>query len=172
MRLRFLVLLSFLAVSFCSFGQSSDTGRVANRQKLKSILDKYGAGVHINFRLSDKQPFNFTGNLSTGLTNCEFLETVVTVSPDATISFRIYPYYKGNYININSSKNSSGLMKKLLELNGTNFMYWGADNTGDIFAGFMITLESGMPEQVIDVVLNSIKPLDQYVGEMQPFVGR
>ena len=41
------------------------------------------------------------------------------------------------------------------------------DEGGDIFAGYTFTLESGFPEQAIRVILYSIKPLDQYVGQMK-----
>ena len=41
------------------------------------------------------------------------------------------------------------------------------DEGGDIFAGYTFTLESGFPEQAIRVILYSVKPLDQYVGQMK-----
>ena len=59
-------------------------------------------------------------------------------------------------------------MRQLLRLSDTNFLYWGADQTGDIFAGYTFTLESGFPEEAIRVILWSIKPLDEYVGQMRP----
>ena len=61
-------------------------------------------------------------------------------------------------------------MRKLLNLSDHNFLFWGADDTGDVFAGYTFTLESGFPDKAIEVVLYSIAPLDGYVGEMRPFI--
>ena len=61
-------------------------------------------------------------------------------------------------------------MRKLLNLSDHNFLFWGADDTGDVFAGYTFTLESGFPDKAIEIVLYSIAPLDQYVGQMRPFI--
>jgi hypothetical protein len=61
-------------------------------------------------------------------------------------------------------------MRKLLNLNDHNFLYWGADDTGDVFAGYTFTLESGFPDKSLEIVLYSIAPLDQYVGQLRPFI--
>ena len=42
--------------------------------------------------------------------------------------------------------------------------------SGDIFASYTFTLESGFPDKSIEIVLYSIAPLDGFVGEMRPFI--
>jgi hypothetical protein len=148
----------------------TQVSRDATREKLRAVLNTTGPKVNIDFRQSDKNPYNFTGVLRTGLTNADFMEIVVSVSNQETIHFRIYPHYKDAYINIDRAANRVGLERQLLRLSDTNFLFWGADDSGDIFAGYTFTLESGFPEQAINVVLYSIKPLDKFVGEMKPML--
>src|SRR6185436_4614806 len=144
--------------------------RNAAREKLRTVLTSTGPKVNIDFRQSDKNPYNFVGLLKTGLSNTEFFEVVVGVSEDDTIGFRIYPHYRGGYINLDRASNGGALARQLLRYSDTNFLFWGADKTGDVFAGYTFTLESGFPDQAIDVVLHSIKPLDQFVGELKPMI--
>jgi hypothetical protein len=59
-------------------------------------------------------------------------------------------------------------MRQLLRLNDSNFLYWGTDPSGDIFAGYTFTLESGFPEAAVTIVLRSIPNLDLFVGNMKP----
>ena len=152
--------------------QEKEAIRNATREKLRQLLAASGpkTGIEIAFRQSDKQPYNFVGVKRGGFTNVDGFEIVVGVSTDLTIGFRIYPYYKGNYVNIEKARNGPGLMRKLLNLNDHNFMFWGADDTGDVFAGYTFTLESGFPDKSIEIVLYSIAPLDQYVGQIRPFI--
>ena len=170
-----LALLALLACAGATVAQTpaqKEAARVVTREKLRQLLAASGPkrGIEIAFRQSDKQPFNFVAVKRGGLANAEGFEIVVGVSNDDTIGFRIYPYYGGGYINVNKAKDGPGLMRKLLNLNDHNFLFWGADDTGDIFAGYTFTLESGFPDKAIDVVLYSIVPLDTYVGQMRPFI--
>jgi hypothetical protein len=64
----------------------------------------------------------------------------------------------------------NGLMRKLLWYSDQNFLFWGADDTGDVFSGYTVTLESGFPQDAIVTVLRSIRNTDKYVGEMRPFI--
>ena len=141
--------------------------RDATREKLRALLNAEGPKIKVDFKQSDKNAYNFVGLLKTGLTNADSFEIVIGVSTDETIGFRIYPHYKGAYLNVNKASNSTALMRQMLRLNDKNFLFWGADDTFDIFAGYTFTLESGFPDAAIRVVLNSIKNLDQYVGEMK-----
>ena len=167
-----------IAILFCATvataqtAQEKEAARVAVREKLRQLLAASGPkkGIEIAFRQSEKQPFNFVGVKRGGFTYAGGFEIVVGVSNDNTIGFRIYPYYKGTYININKASNQPELMRKLLNLNDHNFLYWGADDTGDVFAGYTFTLESGFPDKSLDIVLYSIAPLDQYVGQIRPFI--
>jgi hypothetical protein len=144
--------------------------RDATREKLRTLLDATGPKINVAFKLSEKNPYNFVGIMSTGLTNADSFEVVVSVSAQDTIHFRIYPHYKGAYLNVDKVSNGAGLMRQMLKYGDKNFLYWGADDTLDIFAGYNFTLESGFPEASIRVVLNSIAKLDQYVGEMKPSI--
>jgi hypothetical protein len=146
--------------------------RVATREKLRAVLAASGSkkGIEVSFRQSDKNPWNFVGVKRGGLTNAEGFEVVVGISNDETIGFRIYPYYKGGYVNVDKARNGAALMRKLLNLSDHNFLFWGADDAGDVFAGYTFTLESGFPDKAIEIVLYSIGPLDQYVGQMRPFI--
>ena len=151
--------------------QEKEATRIATRERLRQLLTVSGPkrGIEIAFRQSEKQPFNFVGVKRGGFTNAEGFEIVIGVSNDNTIGFRIYPYYKGGYINLGKARDGAGLMHKLLNLNDHNFLFWGGDDTGDVFAGYTFTLESGFPDKSIEIVLYSIAPLDQYVGQMRPF---
>ena len=61
-------------------------------------------------------------------------------------------------------------MRLLLRLSDRAFLFWGADETGDIFTGYTFTLESGFPEEAIRIVLRSIVNSDKFVGEMRPIL--
>jgi opacity protein-like surface antigen len=152
--------------------QEKEATRNATREKLRQLLAASGPkkGIGIDFRQSEKNPFNFVGVKRDGLTNTDFIEVVVGVSDNETIGFRIYPHYKGGYVNLGRAKDGVGLMRALLRQSNTNFLYWGADTTDDIFAGYTFTLESGFPDKAIEIVLYSIAPLDGFVGQMRPFV--
>jgi hypothetical protein len=176
--MRFKLFTTALAIIFCATiataqtSQDKEAARIATREKLRQVLAASGPkkGIEIAFRQSDKQPFNFVGIKRGGLTNAESFEVVIGVSNDNTIGFRIYPSYKGAYVNINKAKGGAELARKLLNLNDHNFLFWGADDTGDVFAGYTFTLENGFPDKSIDIILYSIVPLDQYVGQMRPFI--
>src|SRR6185503_10738917 len=171
-KLATIAILVFASLATGQTQQEKDAARIANREKLRQLLTTSGPkrGIEVAFRQSDKQPFNFVGVKRGGFTNAEGFEIVIGVSNDNTIGFRIYPYYKDTYINVNKAKNGPALMRKLLNLNDHNFLFWGADDTGDVFAGYTFTLESGFPDKSLEIVLYSIAPLDQYVGQMRPFI--
>ena len=102
--------------------------------------------------------------------NSDSLEIVVSVTKSDTIGFRIYPHYKGEYINLGKARDTNGLMRKLLYYSDQNFLFWGADDTADVFCGYTVTLESGFPSDAIVVILRSIRNTDKFVGEMRPFI--
>ena len=141
--------------------------RDATRERLRTLLDATGPKINVAFKQSEKQPYNFVGIMSTGLTNADSFEVVISVSGQDTIHFRIYPHYKGAYLNVDKVRDSAGLMRQMVRFSDKNFLYWGADDTFDIFAGYNFTLESGFPDASIRVVLNSIAKLDPFVGEMK-----
>ena len=152
--------------------QEKEAARNATRERLGQLLTTSGPkkGIEISFKPSSKNPWNFVGVKRGAMANAEGFEVVVGVSNDNTIGFRIYPSYKGAYVNINKAKGGAELARKLLNLNDHNFLFWGADDTGDVFAGYTFTLENGFPDKSIEIILYSIVPLDQYVGQTRPFI--
>jgi hypothetical protein len=149
----------------------AQTERDATREKVRQVLDTAGArsDVNVAFRQSTKNPYNFVGSM-TGLKNSDSLEIVVSVTKSDTIGFRVYPHYKNGYINLGKARDTNGLMRRLLYLSDQNFLFWGADDTADVFCGYTVTLESGFPQDAIVVILRSIRNTDKFVGEMRPFI--
>jgi hypothetical protein len=169
----FAIVLFVLATMNVSaiYGQQDDEAvRVRTRERLAALLDKVGPDLKVTFSQSSKQPFNYVGSLRTGLVNTESFEIVVSVTPKETIGFRIYPHYNKGYINVDRVKDSAGLMRLLLRLSDRAFLYWGADDAGDVFTGYTFTLESGFPEEAIKIVLRSIVNSDKFIGELRPFI--
>lgn len=151
---------------------AQSTSRDATRTRLAAVLDRAGAraDVSVAFRQSTKNPYNFVGSMTTGIVNADSLEIVISVTQSDTIGFRIYPHYRGTYINLGRARDQSGLMHRLLYLSDQNFLFWGADDGGDVFSGYTITLESGFPDDAIVIVLRSIRNTDKFVGAMRPFI--
>lgn len=166
------IILFISALGFGSaYGQTDDPeARDRTREKLAALLEKVGGDINIAFTPAKKQKFNYVGTLKTGLINAESFEIVISVTDKDTLGFRIYPHYNKGYININKVKDSAALMRLLLRLSDRAFLYWGADETGDVFTGYTFTLESGFPTEAIEVVLRSIVKSDKFVGEMRPFI--
>jgi hypothetical protein len=164
-------LIFLAAATTMARAETSEAVRNATREQVRAVLETAGtrSDVNMTFRQSTKNPYNFIAS-ATGLTNCDSLEVVVSVTKSDTIGFRIYPHYHGGYINIGRAKDSVGLMNKLLYFSDQNFLFWGADDTSDVFSGFTITLESGFPREVIVVVLRSIRNTDGFVGQMSSFI--
>ena len=171
MRLKsFAVLCLFLIAPLAANAQ--DTTRDDTRTQLGSLLQTAGArtDVNVTFRQSTKNPYNFIGMMTTGLTYSDSLEIVISVTKSDTIGFRVYPHYKGKYINVGRAKLATALMRKLLYFSDQNFLFWGADDTSDVFSGYTITLESGFPADAITTVLRSIRNTDKFVGQLKPFI--
>ena len=166
-----LFILSTLSVS-AVYGQQDEEAAPRNRTRehLEALLEKTGAEMKVAFKPIQKQPFHYVGSLTAGLVNTESFEIVITVTAKDTINFRIYPHYSKGYINVDKVKDRVGLMKLLLGLNDHTFLFWGADESGDIFTGYTFTLESGFPDEAIRIVLLSIANSDKFVGEMRPFI--
>ena len=165
-----LFILSMLSVSAVYGQQDEEAARIRTRERLEALLEKTGGEINVDFKQSQKQPFNYTGSLKVGLVNTESFEIVISVTPKDTIGFRIYPHYNKGYINVDKVKDRAGLMRLLLRLSDRAFLFWGADESGDIFTGYTFTLESGFPEEAIRIVLRSIVNSDKFVGEMRPFI--
>ena len=83
--------------------QAKEAARLRTRDLLAKLLTKVGPEVNITFAQSQKQPFNYIGILKQGLAHAESFEVVVSVTANDTIGFRIYPHYKGKYINVDKA---------------------------------------------------------------------
>jgi hypothetical protein len=164
--IRLIICLAILAAAPAAFSQEPDAAREKTRERLNTLLQRVGPEINVAFKPSSKSQFVFSGVMSDGLKNSELLEIVISVTTKDTIGFRIFPQYKGAYINIDKAKNSAQLMRKLVKLNDSTFLFWGADDTEDVFTGYTFTLESGFPDKAIEIVLSSIKNSDQFVGEL------
>ncbi len=159
-----------LAASPVQGEQNESAARIRTREQVGQLLERLRPSLHITFRQSEKQPFNFVGLLKKGLTHAESFEVVIGVTQNRTIGFRIYPRHKSGYINIDTVKNGPGLMRLLLGLSDSAFLFWGVDPSGDIFTGYTFTLESGFPEESLRIVLRSIVNSDKFIGEMKPMI--
>ena len=170
--IRVLIFLTIFAAAPAAFSQETDKAalREKTRERLNALLQRLGPDMNVSFKPSSKSQFVFTGVLRDAFKNAEQFEIVISVSTAETIGFRIFPHYKGGYINIDKAKNSAQLMRKLVQLNDTTFLFWGADESGDVFTGYTFTLESGFPDKAIEIVLSSIKNSDQFVGELRPAI--
>jgi hypothetical protein len=159
------------AAALRGYSQQDDVAaRNRTRERLAALLDKAGPDINVAFRQSQKQPYNYVGSLQTGMVNAESLEIVISVTPKETIGFRIYPHYNKGYINVDKVKDPVAFMRQLLRLSDRAFLYWGADEAGDVFTGYTFTLESGFPEEAIKIVLRSIANSDKFIGELRPSI--
>lgn len=96
--------------------------RDATREKVRALLDAAGPQINVAFRQSTKNPYNFTGILSQGLTTADRFEIVMAVTNNETIEFRIFPHYKGAYVNVYKAANPAGLMRQMLRFSDKNFL--------------------------------------------------
>ncbi|HLH93050.1 MAG TPA: hypothetical protein VKX28_31895 [Xanthobacteraceae bacterium] len=144
--------------------------RDATRERLRAALAVSGPKIGVHFKQSTKNAYNFIGTATTNLKNAESFEIVVSATESDTIGFRIYPHYKGGYINLDRVQDRAKFARHLLYLSDQNFLFWGVDDSNDAFCGFTFTLESGFPTAAIDVVVRSIPNQDKYVGQLRPFI--
>jgi hypothetical protein len=169
----FAAVLFFIATIIVApvYGQQDDVAaRNRTREQLAKLLEQAGPTINVDFKQSQKQPYNYVGSLTSGLVNTESFEIVISVTAKDTIGFRIYPHYNKGYINVDKVKDRVGFMRLLLRLSDRAFLFWGADETGDVFTGYTFTLESGFPEEAIKIVLRSIVNSDKFIGELRPFI--
>ena len=175
--LLFPLLLLSLTLGMASIANAQDDAkRDATREKLRLLLQTAGsrADVSTTFAQATRQPYNFVGvmkmNNGANFSHVDNLEIVISVTKNDTIGFRIYPHYKGGYINIDKTRDPIGFAKKLLFMSDRNFLYWGIDDAGDTFSGYTFTLESGFPTEAIIIVLRSIRNTDGFIGELKTFI--
>lgn len=168
--IRILICAVILAAAPAVFAQDENAARDKTRERLNALLERIGPTMNVSFKPSSKSNFVFTGVMRDGLKNAEQFEIVISVTTKDTIGFRIFPHYKGGYINVDKARNPTQLLRKIAQLNDSTFLFWGADDTGDVFTGYTFTLESGFPDKAIEIVLSSIKNSDQFVGEMRPSI--
>jgi len=118
------ICLVILATAPAVFAQDADAVRDKTRERLSALLTRVGPDLSISFKPSSKSPFVFTGILRDGLKNAEYFEIVISVTTKETIGFRIFPHYKGGYINIDKARNTAQLLRKIAQLNDSTFLFW------------------------------------------------
>jgi hypothetical protein len=144
--------------------------RDATRERLRAALAVSGPKIGVHFQQSTKNPYNFTSSKTTNLKNEDSLEITVSVTKSNTVSLRVYPHYKGGYINLDRVQDQAKFARHLLYMSDQNFLFWGVDDTNDTFCGFTITLESGFPDAALDIVVRSIPNTDKFVGQLRPYI--
>jgi hypothetical protein len=162
-----LLCFGILLTASKTFAQQTNAAQEKTRERLSALLQRVGTDMNVNFKPSPKSPYVFTGIMRDGLKNVEQFEIVISVTTKETIGFRVFPHYKGGYINIDKARDTTQLLRKIAQLNDSTFLFWGADDSGDVFTGYTFTLESGFPDKAIEIVLSSIRNSDQFVGEMR-----
>jgi hypothetical protein len=152
--------------------QENESPRDVTREKLRAVLEAAGKlpDVKATFAQAQKEPYNFVTTIYDNLKHSESLEVVIRVTASDTLSFRVYPHYKEKYINVDKVKDPAGLMRTMLVFSDRNFLYWGIDGSGDAFAGYTITLESGFPDTAVETVVRSIRNTDAFVGVLRPYI--
>lgn len=151
-----------------SANAQTDQQRDATRERVRAALAVSGPKIGVQFKQSSANPYNFIGSKTTNLKNADSLEIIVSVGMSNTVGFRIYPHYKGGYINLDRVQNRANFARHLLNLSDTNFLFWGVAANNDTFCGFTFTLESGFPDAALDIVVRSIPGADKYVGQLRP----
>lgn len=168
--LKSLLFIVVLAVAPAVCAQEQNAAQQKTKERLGQLLQRVSSETKMEFKLSDKNPFLYSGILSAGLKNCNAIEVTVAATTNDTIAIKAYPHYNNGYINIDKVRNTSQLMRTMLQFNQTSFLFWGADNTGDIFSGYTFTLESGFPDEALRIVLLSIANTDGFVGKLRPSI--
>ena len=138
---------------------------------MRAILASVGPrdDVAIAFRQSTQNAYNFVGS-ATGLTNSDSLEVVISVTEYKTVSFRVYPYYHGGYINLNRAKDRAGLMHKLLNITTPTSCSSAPTTPMTCSPATPSRSNSGFPNEAVTIVLRSLRNQDKYVGEMRPLI--
>lgn len=172
MRVRISTAVLLLAFASMAAAQQANPARDAVREKLGQLLETAGKlpDVKTTFGRGEKEPYNFVASVTDNLTHASTLEIVIRVTPNDTIGFRVYPHYKGEYINVDKVKDRAGLMRAMLLYSDRNFLFWGIDEAGDVFSGCTITLESGFPSEAVETVVRSLRNTGPFVGHLRPFI--
>ena len=123
------------------------------------MVKPYGSSLHYRVYGMPKDPFTIQAFYDKDLHYTPRFEIYISVTRQQTIQFRIYPQFFGSYLNLDSLSNAD-----------QSFLHWALDQKLDLFAGFTFTLESGFPEDAIEVVIRSIPLLDRPVGELVPLI--
>src|SRR5690349_5744622 len=144
-----LICLVILATAHAAFAQAADAARDKTRERMNALLTRVGPDLGIIFKPSSKSPFVFTGILRAGLKNAESYEIVLSATPKESIDFRILPPYKGGYSKSDNAHYTAALLRKIAKLNDSTFLFWGADDTGNVFAGYTNPLKSAYPGKAI-----------------------
>ena len=163
------VLLLALCVGGPAFGDAASRG--AARKKLETMLTKrVGPAINVGFEAAADNPFRFAGVMRTPLRNCDAIEIVIGITPSETIYVRAFPRYQGGYVSVAKATAEGALLRAALRASFDGFFFWAVDESGDLCAGYTLSLESGFPEAVLEVVLRSLPGLDATFGQFRVHV--
>jgi hypothetical protein len=163
-------ILAVCAVGRLGAQTDTDAVRDSTRRQLETLLSTYGPAREMRFQRSADQPFDIVGVFDKPMLYVSRLEIIVTVTGERTIGFRVYPRLHGAHINLDRVRRRTLFMERLLRDADQSFLHWAIDQNRDLFAGFTFTLESGFPEDAIEMVIRSIPLLDRPVGELIPLI--
>ena len=163
-------ILSMCAVG--GLGAQTDTNAVRDStcRQLETLLSTYGPAREMRFQRSADQPFDIVGVFDKPMMYVSRFEIIVNVSRQRTIGFRVYPRWHGAHINLDRVHRRTVFMERLLRDADQSFLHWALDQNRDLFAGFTFTLESGFPDDAIEVVIRSVPLLDRPLGELIPLM--
>jgi hypothetical protein len=153
----------------------STATRLETRGKIEALLTTYSKALGFRrwYRSAD-EPFDILAFYDNGLKYASRMEVVIVVSRQNTIGIRVFPHYNGpgpgDYIDLDYARDPKGLMQRALQLSAENFMFWAMDGSHHLFACFTVTLESGFPDAVLRVVLESVPLVDDSVGDLARYV--
>ncbi len=163
-------ILTVCAVGGLGAQTDTDAVRDSTRRQLEALLSTYGPAREMRFQRSADQPFDMVGVFEKPMLYVSRLEIIVSVTRQRTIGVRVYPRRHGAHVNLDRVRRRSLFMETLLRDADQSFLHWALDQNLDLFAGFTFTLESGFPEDAIEVVIRSIPLLDRPVGELVPLI--
>jgi hypothetical protein len=143
------------------------TATFANIQKL---LEAEGSRLNLGAAF---RPLNSglesAAVVTDGLTKAEKLEVHIDAisNPAGTVRLRVYPLYRGTYVNVSHAEDQAALMRVLLgpaRISGPCVYSWKIDKDGDIYDTCILTSDN-FPYASIVTALKDIRHVDRIFGE-------
>ncbi len=121
------------------------------------LLAQYLAQTGVNWKVDDKDPDVLRVTKTAGLKKAEFVEIVITNIPSKSlVTLRAFPKADGKFLGLARAGNQQGLMKYMLQVNGTAFGAYFIEEGGDIGFRYVFTTESGLGYEAFRVALSEL----------------